>query len=399
MNPLFEEFFSLLRFSLGIEADSSSSHSETTLRHPERSASEVEGSSNAPKQPFTHVLTAEEWRWLHEQAKRQCLLGVLYKGIEKLPADHRPPRDLLLRWSLEANQIAAMNTRMNETAARVTKLFDEKGVRSVILKGQANALLYPDPGSRQAGDIDILVQGGRKQVIALLKEMDLAEGLENTDFSDIHAHLKPELFGGITVEVHYAPTYNNSPFSTRRMLKYLDGELVKANPVAEGFNVPPATFALVMQLSHLMRHFYSEGVGLRQLVDYYLLLKNSTQADRVQVSAQLENCGLRQMAGAVMWTMQRVFRTPREQMICPPDPWRGNQLFGNVVSGGNFGKYSREHNLPTFLRWLADRMRPLKRFRFCAGESLWHEARYIRTFVQYIPKRIKHRKISVRTIR
>lgn len=383
MNPLFEEFFSLLRFSLGIDAEG-----------------------------VSRVLTAEEWQWLHTQAKRQCLLGVLYKGIEKLPAEHRPPRDLLLRWSFEANNIAAMNTRMNETAAKLTKMFADRGARTVILKGQANARLYPDPSSRQAGDIDILVQGGRKRVIPLLKEMDLTEGLENTDFSDIHAHLKSELFGGVTVEVHYDATYNNSPFSTSRMLKYLDGELAKPGAVktiqtgaapapgdaTEGFNVPPATFALVMQLSHLMRHFYSEGVGLRQLVDYYLLLKNSTEADRAQVSAQLKNCGLWQMAGAVMWMMQRVFRMPQELMICPPDPWRGNQLFGNVVSGGNFGRYSREHNLPTFLRWLADRIRPLKRFRFCATESLWHEARYIRTFIQYIPKRIKHRKISVRKV-
>ena len=421
MNPLFEEFFSLLRFSLGIapachcEERSDAAIQDVILEGAQRPI----GSSDAPKTSFSRVLTAEEWRWLHEQAKRQCLLGVLYKGIEKLPAEHRPPRDLLLRWSFEANQIAAMNTRMNDTAAKLTKIFADRGARTVILKGQANARLYPDPSSRQAGDIDILVQGGRNRVLKLLKEMELLEKATREEVSNLHAHLDAKLFDGVTVEVHFMPTYNNSPFTTRNMQRYFDTILAEPGAVktmqtgavktmqtaaapapgdaSEGFNVPPATFALVMQLSHMQRHFVDSGLGLRQLMDYYHVLRNSTQADRDRTMANLKKCGLYNMARATMWILEELFGLPQQLMLCAPDPRRGRMLLDVILADGNFGHYSENnYSVPLVRHWLTNARRYLDRITFDMRESLWGEFRFVTRFVTSIPYRIKTRRLSLR---
>lgn len=375
MNPLFEEFFSLLRFSLGIDAEG-----------------------------VSRVLTAEEWQWLHTQAKRQCLLGVLYKGIEKLPAEHRPPRDLLLRWSFEANNIAAMNTRMNETAAKLTRMFADRGARTVILKGQANARLYPDPSSRQAGDIDILVEGGRQSVIKLLNEMGVQGEIED---SDIHMHANSGMFrdvatgeplpAGVSVEIHFLPTYNASPFSTRRMNAYLSQELAgNAKLAKDGFYAPPATYALVMQLSHLQRHYFGEGIGLRQLVDYCMLLRNSTAEERNHVAAHLKSVGLYHLAQAVMWVMESIFALPRTQMLCTPDEIRGKILLESVLEGGNFGKYSQTRDLPTVTHWFTVRSRMFRNMRLDIPETLWSELNYAIFFVRTIPRRIRSGKASLR---
>lgn len=360
--------------------------------------------------PFSRILTAEEWQWLYEQAKRQTLQGVLYKGIEKLPAEYRPPRDILVRWGCKYSQIASLNARMNETAAKLTRMFADRGARTVILKGQANARLYPDPSSRHAGDIDILVEGGRKRVLSLLKEMDLLEKVTREEVSNLHAHLDAKHFGGITVEVHFMPTYNNSPFTTRNMQRYFHSVLAEPGAVtfvqldsaqsAEphlGFNVPPATFALMMQLSHMQRHFVESGLGLRQLIDYYHVLRNSTPADRERTVANLKKCGLYNMAGATMWILEKLLSLPQEPMLCAPDERRGRMLLDVILADGNFGHYSsNNYSVPLVRHWLTNARRYLDRITFDMRESLWGEYRFVTRFVTSIPYRIKTRRLTLR---
>ncbi len=359
-----------------------------------------------PGSPFAEPLTLEQWMAIFSLSKKQSLLGVIYGGIKRLPAELQPPADLMQQWMQLARRIMATNNLMNATAARLTQIFGERGRKTVILKGQANALLYPDPYLRQAGDIDILVDGGRKGVLKLLREMGAMDGIGIDEVSNLHVHLDgaklaADLSPKISVEIHFDPSYNNSPFTTRAMCRFLEQENSKPGAVQlseQGFSVPPVTFALVMQLSHLLRHFYDEGIGLRQLADYSLLLRNSTERERALVRANLRKVGLYHMAGAVMYVMGRIFHVPESQMLCAPDARRGRQLMENVMEGGNFGKYSEVQNLPVFRRWLNDRMRPFRRFAFDIPEALWHEWRYVVNFTRYIPKRIKYRKISVRKV-
>lgn len=414
-------FFALLRYSL----------------------EDVSSRGEARDLPITEPLSDDDWKRIFAISKKQALIGVIYSAVQRLPQDLQPPKELMDKWNQIVRQIIIRNTRMNATAAQLTQMFEEKGRKTVILKGQANALLYPEPLLRQAGDIDILVEGGRSSVLKLLKEMGVMEDVGIDEISNLHVHLNSNKFSslplrgeaapsqnvipapsqnvipassqnvipgsdpgpptrkGVSVEIHFAPTYNNSPFTTRTMCEFLAQQTSKPGAVKlsdEGFNCPPMTFALVMQLSHLLRHFYDEGIGLRQLVDYHQLLVHSTAEDRALVRDNLRKTGLYHIAQAVMWVMEQIFALPREQMLCAPDARRGRQLMENVMEGGNFGKYSGAGDLPVFRRWLNDRMRPFKRLGFDIPEALWHEWRYVVNFTRYIPKRIKYRKISVRKV-
>lgn len=381
----------------------------------------------AERPPFAEPLSGDDWKQIFSLSKKQALLGVIYSAVQRLPQDLQPPKELMEKWNQIVRQIIIRNNRMNATAANITRMFAERGASTLILKGQANALLYPEPLLRQSGDIDILVEGGRRHVLNLLREMNVMDGVDISEVSNLHVHLDSgrfsgvagavssgatqnvipasepgSLFPGITIEVHFAPSYNNSPITTRALCEFCAQQTSAPGAVqhsVEGFNCPPATFALTMQLSHLLRHFYGEGIGLRQLADYYLLLTHSTQADRDLVRANLRKMGLYHIAGAVMHVLARIFELPETLMLCKPDQRRGEQLFENILAGGNFGHYSREQKLPVFNRWLADRLRPLRRLTFDIPEAVWHEYRYVGNFIRYMPKRIKHRKISVRKVK
>ena len=124
-------------------------------------------------QDFQYVLKEEEWQALFAMAKKQTVQGVVFNALSHLPLESRPPRVLSMRLSISVEAIRGTNNRMNQECARYTQIFTERGFKSAILKGQANARLYPDPQLRQAGDIDIWLPGGYDKVKNLLLELGL----------------------------------------------------------------------------------------------------------------------------------------------------------------------------------------------------------------------------------
>lgn len=328
-------------------------------------------------------LSPDDCKRLFMMAKKQSLFGIAYDGVKKMGISL--PRELALNWSLRAEAIRGYNDQMNSVAARLTKLFESLGRKTAILKGQANARLYPNPAARQPGDIDIWVSGGKAAVLKLLEEQGL---MEKTDVSEIHAHLPKERFG-IDVEVHFVPCgCNYNPIADRHMQKFLQYEIERAELVPEGFYAPSLRFAMVMQLSHIRRHFFGLGIGFRQLVDYFVLIQNSTEQDRKAVAQKLAPCGLRNIAGAVMYVLQRVFELDERLMLCKPDSNRGEVLLREVLADGNFGAHASRAKGSVIMWWLKNRLRILRLLNFDFGETLWLLLRYWGQFAFLIPMRI-----------
>ena len=94
------------------------------------------------------------WKVMYDIAKKQALIGVLFHGIQQLPKELAPEGDLLMTWMGMAQRMKQQNMRLFMDSAKVCKNFKNVGFRNSILKGQGNALLYPDPYMRTPGDID-----------------------------------------------------------------------------------------------------------------------------------------------------------------------------------------------------------------------------------------------------
>ena len=347
---------------------------------------------------FTRKLNSREWQELHSVCIKQLMAGVVYRAICKLPKEQRPPLDLIFQWASEAETIKGHNKLLNEEAARLTELFAAEGRKTAVLKGSANARLYPDPNMRQAGDIDLWVDGGKKSVLALMQKMGY-EIKEKDLISEHHVHLHP-VESDVTVEVHYRPSSGNlNPFSNAHLMRFLESEIQNVEKVPEGFNVPSIKFALAMQLSHIQRHFLAGGIGFKQLLDYYMLLLHSTESDRKEIASQLSRFGLAESAAALMWIMEYMFALDASKMLCKPDKRRGIKMLDEVYAGGNFGKHrnspEKEARTHFALRWLKRRIRSVSMFWFAPAEVLGHEFSYWRTFIRSIPFRIKMRRVSI----
>lgn len=347
-----------------------------------------------------------EWRRLYAMCEKQSVTGLAFLALDRLnKCGQRPPTELLYEWIGVFEKLKAQNALMNSEAARLTKMLENEGHRTVILKGQANALLYPNPLSRQPGDIDIWVSGGMENVQQTLRKLDLLEG----DLSKYksgrkatigyhHIHL-PKNENGVDVEVHFRPSSGNrDPFTNRRLQAFLKDEIDRDNELTEaGFRVPSMVFALVMQLAHIQRHFLTSGVGMRQIMDYYFLLKSGNKNPLKIENGKLKCLGLEKMAGALMWMLHEKLGLEKEYLIAPVDEKRGKMLLAVMMEGGNFGHYSQQIQKGFSITGaLRSRFEKYKFLRFNARETIWGELNYVGRFVASIPERVRRRSLTLR---
>ena len=217
-------------------------------------------------------LKEADWKELYAIAKKQCLVGVLFDGIKKLPAEHvGMKKEMLLQWMAESQMLEKANVRLNDAAIQVSEWFRKKGFRTCILKGQGSALMYPNPYSRTPGDIDIWVEGGDKRVISFVRSISPHE-------KACYHHIEFPSYKGVEVEVHYRPSFLLCFWHNRKLQKYY--ERVKEEQFSHRvmlgeqgeIAIPTVEFNLIFQLTHIFSHLMNEGIGLRQLLDYYYVL-------------------------------------------------------------------------------------------------------------------------------
>ena len=310
------------------------------------------------KGDMSKVVAGMDWRLLYEFASKQAMLGVCFDGIERLGKEYPEVlrlnpigRDVLMAWMAKAQQIRRLNMNVNGVAAKLYSMLKEDGLRCCILKGQGNALMYGNPYSRNPGDVDVWVNASR--------EVIMEYGRRNFDLEDDirYQHLETTM-DGVPVELHFMPCVMNNPIYNARLQKWFrrNADLQCSNVVelpdgAGEIAVPTTAFNVVYQLCHLYHHFFDEGIGMRQMVDYYYVLvkseegrvKNCTategKANVTSLQRELKHLGLWKFAGAVMYVLHVVLGLPEERMIRPMDVRRGELLLSEILNGGNFGKH------------------------------------------------------------
>lgn len=303
------------------------------------------------------TLKEADWKELYAIAKKQALLGVLFHGIRRLPKELAPEQKLLMQWMVMAEMIRKQNIRQFQDSVKVCKNFENEGFANCILKGQGNALLYPDPYMRTPGDIDIYLAGGRKRVMKYVNKVcpNQVMRYHHVDFPVMKT----------AIEVHFTPSYMFFPVHNSRMQKWFKevmGEQCNHRvSLPDGYgeiHVPQVSFNVIYILSHLHRHIFTEGIGLRQLLDYYFVLlkwhtdlTNLTDSNKSLPQMTLINTdldalrhklkylGLWKFAQAVMFVMKEVFGLSEDRMIVPMDEREGRFLLAEIMRGGNFGQY------------------------------------------------------------
>ena len=231
------------------------------------------------KRDVNKVIAGIDWQMLYSFAFKQALLGLCFDGIERLGKEYPEKlklnpigRELLMTWMGKAQQIRKQNMKMNAEAGKLFSMLREDDLRCCILKGQGNALMYPNAYSRNPGDIDVWVNASREQITEYAKKH-----FEIGD--DIRYHHLETSLDGVPVELHFFPCTMNNPIHNARLQKWfkLNADLQCSNVVSlpDGIGeiaIPTMAFNVIYQLAHLYHHFFDEGIGMRQIIDYFLVV-------------------------------------------------------------------------------------------------------------------------------
>lgn len=287
------------------------------------------------------IMDDRKWVKIFETAKKQTVLGIMADAIQRLPDDVvKPSYEVMIRLVGYCVQLEKTNRRMNREVLKWIDFFENKGFSTVLLKGQGIATqFYPSPLRRNPGDIDLWVIGNGTAVRKLVKEELKA--------SDVYYHNSVvHTDSGIELEVHTRPSFFYNPFrnfKAQKLFKRWGKEAVKVNlPENAGLvSVPSNNMNRIFLLLHLYRHVFSEGIGLRQMADYALLLnKGCSDEDKRQCKKWLKSLGLEKFAASVMYLMKVVFGLDDKVLITEADEKGGVMLLKECIEGGNFGFYN-----------------------------------------------------------
>ena len=233
------------------------------------------------KDKMSNVVADIDWQQLYSFASKQAILGLCFDGIERLGKEYPEElkqnpigRELLVTWMGKAQQIRRQNVKVNGVAAKLYSKFREDGLRCCILKGQGNALMYPNPYSRTPGDIDVWVNASREEITEYAKKhFKLGDDIR-------YQHIETSV-DGVPVELHFFPCTMNNPIYNARLQKWFkrNADLQCSNVVSlpDGIGeiaIPTTAFNVIYQLTHLYHHFFDEGIGMRQIIDYFLVVND-----------------------------------------------------------------------------------------------------------------------------
>ena len=251
MVKLFDDFFAFMRYCLGY------------------------------KRNISNVVAGMDWQKLYSFASKQAILGLCFDGIERLGKEYPDElrlnpigRELLMTWMGKAQQIRRQNRKVNLVASKLFSMLREDGMRCCVLKGQGNALMYPNPYSRTPGDIDVWIDASRERIMEYAqKKFELEDDIRLQ-------HLETSL-DGVPVELHFFPCSMNNPIYHARLQKWFRrnadlqcSHIVGLPDGAGDIAIPTTAFNVVYQLTHLYHHFFDEGIGMRQIIDYFLVVND-----------------------------------------------------------------------------------------------------------------------------
>ena len=329
-----------------------------------------------------------EWHDLYKMCQKQSVTGVALDALESLSEQRqKPPLDLLYQWIGYVEQIKQQNLTVNRRCVEISRMFAEAGFNTCILKGQGNGRMYANPLARTSGDIDVwlMVQGERFSVEETRQRIDEFVHSRFPEIKGGRMHIEFPVFDDVAVEVHYIPRYMYAPKHDRRLQTFFreKAEEQFCNQVTlEGVEgtcaVPTVEFNLVQQLSHMMSHVMGEGIGLKQFIDYYYVLKGHTE--NIEITEILKACGLLKFAHGVMWIEKELLGLEDEYLIVEPSERIGRAIQQTIEEGGNFGHHSSLNTLrhqSLVGRAIGGAKQSLRAMRYFPMEAMWKVIRKI----------------------
>lgn len=305
---------------------------------------------------LSHALKEGEWQEMLDMAKKQSLAGILFEGIKRLPTEQWPQGDMVLKWTVASEAIKRRNVKTTEVCFLLVKALAQDGFDACILKGQANHVYYnrlkadePLGMARTCGDIDAWIWPQAPTAHPVKNIIDYCQQ-KNILLSLCHLHAEVKPVQGVPIEIHFRPSFLNAPWRNRafqnlfKTAKFVEEDIDGCGKIRK----LRVDYDLIFQMNHIYRHLLDEGVGLRQVLDFYVLLKDyhcqqshaaGDMMDRDELVRNVKVCGMSRFASALMYVLREIFEMEDEELLCSVSEKHGKFLLSEMMLAGNFGHY------------------------------------------------------------
>jgi hypothetical protein len=226
-----------------------------------------------PANPAMFAHTDEEtWRSLFEYAATQSAAALITDGVSTLPPNCAPPRLVSIDLLLYTDNVEEQNAKFNRVLAKISDDYASLGLPFILLKGQGNALYYPNPAHRNSGDIDLFFYGDGDYEKA--KQWVAKNGYPCEEETLYHLGYH---YDGIIIEIHNCLKYFTNEKYNKPLKDKVDavigGNMLETIKIGETtVKVLPAGFNAFYVFEHFFHHFTHTGIGVRQICDWLLLL-------------------------------------------------------------------------------------------------------------------------------
>ena len=302
-----------------------------------------------------------DWDGLYTFALKQTIIGIYAHTILE---DNQALEEIgwmgnklsllqIKKWMSIYMRYKSRNTKMNMKAVEVSRKLEADGFRTCILKGQANAAYYPYPLARTPGDIDIWVMNQQGLSFSKHREKVINYFLKFGIPLNIAFHHIEYETEGISIEGHFTPSITSNPTWNKHLQKFYkeisENSILYPINLAENIgpiNVQNAQFNVIFLLEHTFHHFIDSGIGFRQIIDYYYLLKNIKwdEPDNNLWSCNkdksiniLKSIGCYKFACALAWVLKNILGLDDSFLYCEPNKKEGTFLYHEIIRSGNFG--------------------------------------------------------------
>lgn len=239
-----------------------------------------------------------DWHALFDIATQHGLSSFFLDGIEKLPIDQRPPKELLLKWIGVTYRDEMQYAIQWKSATDLAHLLASYGIRTYVLKGTVVSECYPFPQHRCSVDLDcfLLPKDGERNVWEEGNKIIEEKGfIVKRDYYKNSTCILP----GLTVENHQWLT----PFRGNRRLIDLERLLQSMLRSDEGYDViedtslcrPPVMVSALFMIEHVYSHFLHEGLNWRHVLDWMMFSKKHLkEIDWPQFEKWIDEFGFRE---------------------------------------------------------------------------------------------------------